>query len=317
VHLRARPAARYISDAYGVTLSSNHAIPGLPARPQGKAELASLAIHFGETPAWAADVEGHAGLALHHRMHGPGRHALRYADDTRFYLDLPHATICASWPDALTLEDTATYLLGPVLGFYLRLCGQVCLHGSAVVLSGRCVAFVGPAGSGKSTLAAAFASLGHAVLTEDVACLDAADDAFTVRPGYPRIRLWQDSEPLLPGRRSALPKLTPNWDKGYLPLEGAARFHAAPAPLGAIYLLQEREPMTTSCAARELPGQAVLSQLVANTYGKRLVDRRMRAQEFEVLGRLARAVQVRALTLNADGARLAEACDWIARDALA
>jgi hypothetical protein len=314
VHLQARPAGRFNSDAYGVTFSSNHEIPGLPHRPQ--AESADLTIHFGESPPWAGTLAGSAGLALHHRMHGPGRHALRYADDTRFYLDLPAATIWATWPQALTLEDTATYLLGPVLGLYLRLAGQVCLHGSAVVLDGRCVAFVGPAGSGKSTLAAVFAALGHAVLTEDVACLDAAGDAFTVRPGYPRIRLWQDSEPLLPGRREALPKLTPNWDKGYLPL-GDARFHAAPAPLGAIYLLQDREPMTGPCEAREVSGQTVLSQLIANTYGKRLVDRRMRAHEFDVLGQLARAVPVRALALNADGTRLAEACEWIGRHALA
>lgn len=315
MHPRENPAW-FTSDAYGVTLSSTHAIPGLPARPPGATRTADLAIRFGETPSWAGAANGRAGLALHHRLHGEGRHSLRYADDTSFYLDLPAATIWATWPRALTLEDTATYLLGPVLGFYLRLAGQVCLHGSAVVLGGRCAVFIGPSGAGKSTLAAAFAALGQAVLTEDVACLDAAGEGFAVRPGYPRIRLWQDAEPLLPGWREALPKLTPNWDKGYLPL-GEARFHATAAPLGAIYLLQQRREMAPPCQVRELSGQAVLSQLIANTYGKRLVDRHLRAHEFDVLGRLARAVPVRALALSADGARLADACVWLGRHALA
>ena len=258
---------------------------------------------LGQAPAWPASASGELGT---------GRHSLQFADDTRFYVDVPESTIWATWPEPLTLDDTATYLLGPVLGLYLRLTGKVCLHGSAVLLDGGCVAFVGPAGSGKSTLAAAFAALGCAVLTEDVACLDESGGSFAVRPGYPRIRLWQDSEPLLPGRRDALPKLTPNWDKGYLPLGGEGpRFHAQPAPLAAVYLLQPRRDMTEPALVHELSGQDVLSQLVANTYGQRLLDSAMRAHEFDVLGRLARALPVRALTLRADGARLAEACDWI------
>lgn len=241
---------------------------------------------------------------------------LRYADGTRFYLDVPAATIWATWPAPLTLEDTATYLLGPILGFYLRLQGRVCLHGSAVLLHGRCVAFVGPAGSGKSTLAAAFATLGSAVLTEDVACIDEHEGGFLLRPGYPRIRLWQDAEPLLPGRREALPKLTPNWDKAYLPLDGRA-FYGSAMPLAAIYVLQPRRAMAAAAETAGLQGHALLTQLIANTYGKRLVDRRMRAHEFGVLGRLARAVPVRSLALNADGARLAEACEWLRTHALA
>lgn len=251
-----------------------------------------------------------------HRDCGEQRHYLRYADGTRFYVDAASARIWATWPDPLTLEDTATYLLGPVLGFYLRLRGLVCLHGSAALLDGRCIAFVGPAGAGKSTLAAALAANGTPIVTEDVACLDEADGGFVVRPGYPRIRLWEDSARLLAA--GGLPALTPNWDKRYLELDGGRhRFHDAPAPLAGIFLLQPRRAMAAPAALAELPGQDVLSQLVANAYGKRLVSPRLRAHEFEVLGRLARRVPVRALTLDADGTRLAEACGWIRRHALA
>ena len=304
------------AQAYGVALSSNRAIPGLSRSAPARAELE---VTLGEIPPWheaahAADAQAGRSGALAHVDCGAQRHYLRYADGTRFYLDAAGARIWATWPAALTLEDTATYLLGPVLGFYLRLRGLVCLHGSAALLDGRCIAFVGPAGAGKSTLAAALAADGAPIVTEDVACLDEADGRFVVRPGYPRIRLWEDSARLLAAE--GLPALTPNWDKRYLELDGTRhRFHGAPAPLAGICVLQPRRAMAEPAALSTLSGQEALGALIANAYGKRLVNPRMRAHEFEVLGRLARAVPVRALTLNADGARLAEACDWIRRHA--
>jgi len=274
-------------------------VPLPPATPQtGDA----LRIRFRSRPNWAgsgATVDG-------------GRFRLPFADGTCFFLDTGTATVWATWPEPLTLEDTATYLLGPVLGFYLRLQGHVCLHASAVVLDGRCIAFAGPAGSGKSTLAAGLATLGEAVLTEDVACLDERDGRLEIRPGYPRIRLWEGAAQLLPGSTGTLPLLTPNWDKRYLPLgDEAHRFHAEPAPLAAVFVLNPRKPMAEAAQIGPLSGQDVLTNLVVNTYGTRLLDTAMRAHEFQVLGRLAESVPVRSLTLNSDGTRLLEACEWI------
>jgi hypothetical protein len=246
----------------------------------------------------------------------PGNRALlRYSDGTRFYLDFERPAVWATWPETLTLDDTATYLLGPVLGYFLRRRGRVCLHASAVALHGGCVVFVGPAGAGKSTLAAAFAMRGDAVLAEDVTCLSEEAGAFEVQHGYPRIRLWQESAALIGAAPDSLPLLTPTWDKRYLPL--GARFHDRPARLAAIFLLRPRRALEAPAEAAALDGRAILSELVSNTYATHLLDREQRAAEFAVLGRLARTVPMRALTLNADGSRLGEACDWIRRHALA
>lgn len=292
-----------MASAYGLSLLSNRPVPGLLPHSDPSA-APDLQVIFGERPDWAARA------ATRHRAYGGDRHQLSYDDGTEFFIDASGARIWATWPAALTLEDTATYLLGPVLGFYLRLRGLVCLHASAVMLDGRCVAFLGPAGSGKSTLAAAFAAQGHAIVTEDVACLDESAGAFAVRPGYPRIRLWEDSARLLGA--GTLPLLTPNWDKRFLALdEGAHRFHAHSAPLARLYLLQPRTSVPQAARFDERSGQEVLSRLVANAYGPRLVQGALRAHEFAVLGRLAQAVPVQALTLDADGTRLAEACDRI------
>jgi hypothetical protein len=309
--------------AYGLLVGSNAAIPGLASTASSiEGPEVDVRVVFSERPAWVPledarppqNPDDPPALEI---GAGSGHFILRYADGTTFYFDLGKSTIWATWPDGLTLEDTARYLLGPVLGFYLRLRGHVCLHASAVILQDRCVAFLGFAGAGKSTLAAAFATQGQAVLTEDVACLDESGDSFSVRPGYPLVRLWDDAAKLLPVAAGTLPLLTPNWSKRYLPLGGTYRFYAEPAPLAAVFVLQERRVMTAAAEAQDMAGQDVLIQLVVNTYGTRLLDRSMRAHEFQMLGRLTKAVPVRSLALNADGSRLGEACAWIERHAFA
>lgn len=244
---------------------------------------------------------------------------MHYSDGTRFYLDMARCEVWTTWPDTLTLEDTATYLLGPVMGHFLRRRGALCLHASALLLGGRCVVFAGPPGAGKSTLAAAMARRGQRVLAEDVCRLERDGDAFLIQPGYPRIRLWHDAADLIAVEPATLPLLTPNWDKRFLPLdEGATQlFHARPERLAAVFILTPRGEMAEPARVHELSGQHALAELAANTYGTRLLDRRRRGAEFSALGELARTVPVRALTLNADGRRLLEACAWIERHALA
>jgi len=241
---------------------------------------------------------------------------MQYSDGTRFYLDMQRGEVWTTWPEPLTLEDTATYLLGPVLGHFLRRRGALCLHGSAVLLDGRCVVFAGPAGAGKSTLAAAMATKGKRVLVEDVCRLERDGDAFRVQPGYPRIRLWPDAAGLIAVPAAALPPLTPNWDKRFLPLDDAAhRFHDQAEPLAAIFILRPRRALAEPAQVQELGGEHALAELAANTYGSRLLDRAQRSAEFAALGELARAVPVSALTLNEDGGRLLDACEWIGRHA--
>lgn len=70
---------------------------------------------------------------------------LEYSDATQFLINRSGTAICATWPNTLTLEDTAIYPEGPVLGFVLRLRGVVCLHSSAVAIGGRAIALVGEA----------------------------------------------------------------------------------------------------------------------------------------------------------------------------
>ncbi len=239
---------------------------------------------------------------------------IAYSDGTQFWLDRKRETLWAVWPGTLSLEDTASYLFGPILGFLLRLRGVTCLHASAVAFRDRSVAFVGSEGAGKSTTAAAFARQGYGVLSDDIVALVEREGAFHVMPAYPHLSLWPDSVKMLYGSSEALPRFIPNWEKRRLDLGSQeTRFESGPLPLGAIYILGERRPGPAPFVEAIRP-QAALLSLVADTYANKILDRDMRAREFEFLGRLVTTVPIRRICPHSDPTRLKDLCRVIRDD---
>jgi hypothetical protein len=239
-----------------------------------------------------------------------------YRDGARFAVEREGREIWADWPEHYTLEDACTYLMGPVIAFVLRLRGVTCLHASAVAVDDRAVALFGVAGAGKSTTAAAFALSGFPVLSDDVAVLVDQGDRFLVQPGYPRVNLWPDSVRTLFGSPDALPRITPTWDKCYLALDQNGRgFQSQPLPLGAIYILGEREAELAAPIIEDLAGHEAFTALVANTYVNYLLDSDMRAREFDVLGRVLAGVAIRHVRPTADPSKVFALCEAIAADA--
>jgi hypothetical protein len=256
---------------------------------------------------------GEPGLRVWRVARGAFLH-IAYSDGVQFWLDQKRETLWAVWPGTLSLEDTASYLLGPILGLLLRLRGVTCLHASVVAFDDRSVAFVGSQGAGKSTTAAAFARHGHGVLSDDIAPLAEREGVFHVMPAYPHLSLWPDSVKMLYGSSEALPRFIPNWDKRRLDLgnEGT-HFENRPLPLGAIYILGERRPEPAPYLERMRPRSALLS-LVADTYANKLLDREMRASEFAVLGRLVTTIPIRQVHPHNDADRLEDLCRIIRED---
>jgi hypothetical protein len=114
------------------------------------------------------------------------------------------------------------------------------------------------------------------------------------------------------GSETHLPKLTPNWDKCYLDL--ADRFYDEPLPLAAIYHLGQRRHETAAPFVESLDRSEGLLSLIANTYATKLMDKQMRAREFELLTRVLNNVALRRVTPHADPARIPELCDTILSD---
>ena len=242
-------------------------------------------------------------------------YSFQYEDGTRFLICEPTSEVFAHWPAPLTVEDTTTYLLGPILAFVLRLKGRVCLHASAVAAGTGAVAFVGPSGAGKSTLAAALVGHGVRVVSEDVVPLRLDAGRVLVDPGGPLIRLWQPSVHSLFGAPDAMPLLTPNWDKRFQPLSTlSGNFMPSSCPLRAIYVLAPRQPAQAKAVISPLAGRDALMALVLNTYANRILDPGMRAQEFKLLGEVLATTPVRTLQFGDDFRFLPAVCADLMQD---
>jgi hypothetical protein len=219
----------------------------------------------------------------------------------------PHSDVWCTWPASLTPEDTATYLLGPILAFVLRLRGTLALHASAVALNGRAVALAAAPGGGKSTTAAAFADRGVRVITDDVMAIEWRGGEPWALSGYPRVRLWPETVGARYGAADALPLLTPTWSKRYLDV--SALFQRDPLPLAAVVILRERVAGPPRLAP--LAGAEAAMQLVANSSMALHLDAEMRAAELDRVAALAARIPLFAASASDDLGRIGELCDAI------
>jgi len=239
-----------------------------------------------------------------------GGHAVGYRDGTRFFIEAGASLIRASWPTSSTPEDMATYLLGPLLAFVLRIRGMLCLHASAVVIDGHAVVLAAPHGGGKSTTAARFSDRGLPVMSDDVVPIRWKEDLPVADAGYPRLRLWDETAQTLYGNADALPRLTPTWSKRYLDLQsGQRQFAGTEQPIGAIFILGERRPGVPS--VERLRGHDAALRLIANTSMGLHLDAASRVGELEGIARLTGRVPVFLAQATDDLERIDEFCDLI------
>jgi len=318
------PAHHYLT--CGLAITSDIAVPGLSSgTPEGPVDLHVSVGRCAEARALLAQEhvrymspdraeDGTPQLTVW--TDSSGAHRLRYADGTEFIIDRQATRVDVEWTEPLTESDAAVYLLGPVLGFVMRLRGMVPFHASAVVVDGRATAFVGDAWAGKSTTAAAFAALGHAVLSDDLLPVVETAGTIVAYPSHPRLTMWPDSARALFGQSGELPSLTPTYDKRYFDLEAGDRFQPTPVPLELIYLLGDRATACQRLRVESVQPRAALMALVKHTYGNYLLDVPMRAREFEVLSRVAERVPVRQLTFADDIAQLLESCRTLTDESL-
>ncbi len=313
--------------AYGLRLASDTALPGLPLWFGEDAFEVRIRLKEWRTPWKSRDPADtfHANSVDPDNYHpnlrvcklpGGDYCGLFYADGVRFAVERCGREVFADWPDGYTLEDACTYLVGPVMGLLLRLRGTVCLHASAVALGDRAIALLGLAGAGKSTAAATFACAGFPVLSDDVVALADKGEQILVQPGYPRVNLWPDSVRALFGSEEALPRITPTWDKRYMPLgQDGHSFASGPLPLGAIYILDRRDAALNAPIVEEVSGEEAFIALVANTYVNYLLDQDMRRNEFDVLARVVAGIPIRRVRMPAKASAVFDLCDAIAADA--
>jgi len=308
----------------GLCIRSDRRIPDLNPTDSGRADVEisfqehheAFRFHAQQTLRYSSNqlaANGEPTVRLWEIASQPLLYQLVYGDGTKFVIDEAGSNVWASWASESTFEDSLTYLLGPVLGFVLRLRGVTCLHASAVAIDGVAIALVGPAGAGKSTAAAQFAGMGYAVLSDDIVTLEQAAASFVVQPSPARLRLWPASVEHLYGRPDALPRLTPSWEKRYLDLRTGNRFsQSGPLPLAAVYVLSDPGGATAEIA--EIPGSAAMMRLLGNVYVKYLPDGRFRERDFVRIAEVVKTVPVREVKVRHDFAALEKTCRSIVTD---
>ncbi|MFE8034114.1 hypothetical protein [Thiohalocapsa marina] len=136
-----------------------------------------------------------------------------------------------------------SYVLGNLVALALRLSGRIVLHGNAVCIGDRSIAWIGGKGAGKSTLSAAFTDAGYATITDDQLVLRKGPQGDHPAYGVPRIRLWPNS--LQGMARTTMTAYSQPFGasvKGWLEFDVPDRFDEAAPPLAALYVLEPRSP---------------------------------------------------------------------------
>jgi hypothetical protein len=278
-------------------------------------ELLDLPAEFATSP---ADVEISLGaVAAGGLDHGKQLGPYLWTTDQALWLEVPEvARFLISDGNRITIdpapgidEDSLrVFLLGSALGALLFQRGYLVLHGNAIRIGDQCMICVGHSGAGKSTLAAGFLQRGYQILADDVVPIDAQCRAL---PGFPRIKLWQDTAERLGIDTADLRRIRPDMHKFNYPL--AQRFSEAPLPVRWVYILRSHhEP---EIRFEPIRGLERFNPLRANTYRVRfMVGMALRADHLQLCGQLAGRIHLNRVTRPDHGFQLDSLIDQILAD---
>jgi hypothetical protein len=308
---------------FDLRVRSNLALPGLETT-RINSDDDEVCLHFGSSPAidrcaseelfFTSSIRTESGEPMQRVWKIANGTLLRidYVDGTQFWLDTKGRDVWSSWGEKSSFEDAVSYLMGPILGYLLRLRGVTCLHASAVRCGERGAVFVGPGGAGKSTLAAAMALRGHQIVSEDVVALHECDGTFHSVPAYPYVGLWPPSVQALYGPDKDFAAFSENYPKRVVRTDSSGlRFSAETVAVDSIFLLQERSKDAAAPLVEPIDKREALMWLVANTYANQLLDDETRAREFALLGRLLNSVPVKRLRAQQDLSRIGALCELV------
>ena len=196
--------------------------------------------------------------------------------------------------------NMASWVFDVALSYMMRLRIPANLHGGAVAMAGKAVVFVGEKSMGKSTLTAALIGAGYPMLTDDHVALWPRDGGFWVEPGAPRLRLWPTSLSVLDdgqGETEDLPAVYTFLDKRIKHLRPShanepGEHQATALPLGAIYVLQPRDPARDAPEIVRLSTKAALHELWARRYSTVSVSSEQAAAELAMLAQVAQQTRI-------------------------
>jgi hypothetical protein len=290
--------------AFGLTLGSGIALPGLPA---GTGDP-DVRIRRMKVPDWPEDA------------------TIRYGERCRirnqewwvrfkalaFRALIRDGNLIQFESDPSQDELTGLHILGSCTGAMLFQRGLVAIHGNTVVTKYGAVTVAGNIRAGKSATTMALLQRGHRLLADDITAVSCeAGEPPRILPGFPRVKLWKVTLDHF-GRDSAkLYRLRTGLDKFHYPVDDL--FCASPQPSAAIYILNPSD--VPAVRVRNLTGLAKLDALRPHLYKLRFHDAvRNWPQLMGKVCRLADSVRVSIVERPRDGMTIDAVADAIEKD---
>lgn len=134
-------------------------------------------------------------------------------------------------------ECIRLYLLGMCFATLIHQRNLLPIHGSCVVFKEQAVVFCGQSKAGKSTTASIFMQKGYPLMCDDISVISLDNHSTpVVYPGFPQMKLWEDSfQKLIPEKttKRMLKQGLSKWG-----IDIGHRFFNEPLPLLAVFVLQ-------------------------------------------------------------------------------
>lgn len=232
-----------------------------------------------------------------------------YSDGACDILDFPGIARFYLWPTRILWHHLdmvpekrliETYLLASVFPFWLERHNIPILHASAIVVDAGVVGFLSHSGHGKSALAAGLMQVGFSLLTDDVLPVEAEDEHFLGRSGYPWMRMWPDEAQHFLGYYESLERVHPEVTKRWVPVGrgGFGGFCSKSQPLRCIYVPERctSENGQTHINIVPLSPRDAALELLRYSFMPRIVDAiGIAPQRLKLFAQLVQQVPVRRL----------------------
>lgn len=224
---------RYV--AFGVVLDSEIQLPFLTPAPMA---VPTVTVGMGDVP----EHLPHATMVGATFEASRERFLLHVAGTGRFIVERgTHITIEPCTTDSFAWG----YVFGVLVKVLLLQRGICVLHAASIAIGGRAVIIAGRSAQGQSTLAAEMIRRGHRLLSDDFTVIvRSAKGQFSVQPGMPAIKLWQDAVEAIGWSGRPRVPIRPGVKKYQIPVTD--RFAGHDAALGAAFVVRiAHEPNVT------------------------------------------------------------------------
>ncbi|MDR3598924.1 MAG: hypothetical protein P4L49_00305 [Desulfosporosinus sp.] len=276
---------KYVYKAFGLIIESDFSIPEF-IESHGQPEVF---IKYGEVKPFLENPD-EKGIRFEAAK---DEFLLRLDGIAKFYVVSGNKIIIEPDKDA-EMDDIRVFLLGSVFAALLHQKQHLVLHGSSIVVNGKGILFAGISGSGKSTLAAALCKKGYKLLTDDLCAIKLNEVGIPeIIPGFPKLKLWEDSAKLLGENIDLLTPLRSKLKKYRLDAE--SMFSHDSVPMSKIYILHDQN--NSELMVEHLQSTNKLKELITNTYRYRFMKAQGgKSHHFKQIAAVANAVDISIIT---------------------